>query len=219
MRASTVVSTVLSLALLSNQAVATPPACLLACVAQVTKASNTCNALNDVNCICSKQGDDVKKCLDSICPNGDSDAAYSAFKSSCSDQNVSVNQKDISSSASAKASSSVKASSTAKASSTKASSTKASSTKVSSSAAKATSTQIKVTSSSKAAPTTTSTSSTSSSTKATSTTLATSSKVQEVSSSSAVFSTVSVSEIHSGAGNYLQAGNSFAVAAIAALLI
>lgn len=212
MRASTVVSSVLSLALLANQAVATPPACLLACVAQVTKASSTCDALNDVNCICSKQGDDVKKCLDSICPNGDAEAAYSAFKSSCSEQNVSVDNKHSSSSSSKASSSAAKTSSSsaAKTSSTEVAASSSEVAKTSSSQAAASSTKVEVTStvSSKAEVSSTS-----------STTLATSSKVEEVSSSSSASSTLTVSEIHSDAGNYLQAGNTFAIAAIAALLI
>lgn len=81
----TKVSTFLAIiASLQQLTVATPPACLLACVAQVQKSSSQCSGLNDLACICSNEGDDVKSCLDNICPNGDADTAKKAFESSCS---------------------------------------------------------------------------------------------------------------------------------------
>lgn len=187
MLSSTVLSTVLSLALLSNEVLATPPACLLACVAQVTKSSSSCNSLNDVTCICSNEGSSVKSCLDSICPNGDADAAYSAFKSSCSDQNASVSQSSSSSSAS---------------------STTTSTSRTSSSS----STTVETTSSES------STSSTSTSASSSISSITTTAATSTISSSSSS-SIATVSEIQSGAGNFLQAGNSFVVAAVAALLI
>ncbi|KAK5780376.1 Ccw14p PWA37_002663 [Arxiozyma heterogenica] len=201
MLSSTVFSAVLSLALLSNEVLATPPACLLACVAQVTKSSSSCNALNDVTCICSNEGASIKSCLDSICPNGNADAAYSAFKSSCAAQNASINQ----------ASSSSSVSSTSTSSSISSSSSSSTTTTSSSSVVHSSSTAVETTSS----KVTTSSTSTSTSISSTSTTVVSST----LSSSSSSTQRFTVSEIHSGAGNFLQAGNSFVVAAVAALLI
>lgn len=106
MRFQTVLSSVVSLALLSNEVIATPPACLLACVSQVTKGSTECDTLTQVGCICSKEGSSVKDCLDSICPEGDADSAYSAFQSSCSDQGADIGGSSSSSSSSSSTSSS-----------------------------------------------------------------------------------------------------------------
>ncbi|KAI3405119.1 SSR1 [Candida oxycetoniae] len=117
------VSTFLAiLASLHQVAVAAPPACLLACVAQETKSSS-CSGLNDLSCICSVEYSDIESCLESICPNGNADAAKSAFESSCSGYS-----KDVVSSSSAKSSSSTEEASSTEASSTEASSVSASST-------------------------------------------------------------------------------------------
>ncbi|CCK69040.1 Ccw14p KNAG_0B06100 [Huiozyma naganishii CBS 8797] len=208
MRSSaSVVSAVFSLALLASQAVATPPACLLACVAQVTKASSTCSSLNQVGCVCSKEADQVKQCLDSICPSGDADAAYSAFQSSCSEQGASLGGSSAHSS---------KAVSSATSTSASSSSSETAATTTSTSSSKAAS------SSSETAATTSTSSSAPSSSAAASTTVSVSSAKPTTAltkSSTQASSTISVSQIHSGAGNLLQSGNSFAIAAIAALLI
>lgn len=117
------ISTLVVLASQIQSTLATPPACLLACVGQVTKKSD-CSGLNDLTCICSSEASDVEKCLNSACPDGDADTAISAFKSSCDGY--------ASASSSQAASSSTEASSSSKASSTEASSTEASSTEISS---------------------------------------------------------------------------------------
>lgn len=71
---------------------ATPPACLLACVAQVSKDSDSCGSnLSNIQCLCTNNASDIAQCLDDICPNGNADAAKEALESSCSEQNVKVN--------------------------------------------------------------------------------------------------------------------------------
>lgn len=204
MRTSTVVSSVLSLALLSKEVLATPPACLLACVAKVTSASSQCNTLSNVDCVCQNENSAVKSCLDEICPNGNADAAYSAFKSSCSAQNVSLGDNSSSASSSA-SSSSTQASSSAsstEASSTEASSTEASSTEVSST--KASSTEA----STSEAPVT--------SASITSVAKETTASEAPATSASSTHAVVTVSQ---GSGNLLQLGGSVAAIAAAALLI
>lgn len=208
MLSSTVFSAVLSLAFLSNEVLATPPACLLACVAQVTKSSSSCNALNDVTCICSNEGASIKSCLDSICPNGNADAAYSSFKSSCAAQNAFVNQASSSSSVSSTSTSSSIFSSFSSSSSSSSTTT---TTTSSSSVVHSSSTAVETTSS----KVTTSSTSTSASISSTSTTVISST----LSSSSSSTQRITASEIYSGAGSFLQAGNSFVIAAVAALLI
>lgn len=205
MRTSTVVSSVLSLALLSKEVLATPPACLLACVAKVTSASSQCNTLSNVDCVCQNENSAVKSCLDEICPNGNADAAYSAFKSSCSAQNVSLG--DNSSSASSSASSSSTQASSSSASSTEASSTEASSTEASS-------TEV---SSTKASSTETSTSE-APVTSASITSVAKETTASEAPATSAS-STHAVVTVSQGSGNLLQLGGSVAAIAAAALLI
>lgn len=204
MRTSTVVSSVLSLALLSKEVLATPPACLLACVAKVTSGSSQCNTLSNVDCVCQNENSAVKSCLDEICPNGNADAAYSAFKSSCSAQNVSLGDSSSSASSSA-SSSSTQASSSA--SSTEASSTEASSTEVSS-------TEV---SSTKASSTEASTSETPV-TSASITSVAKETTASEAPATSAS-STHAVVTVSQGSGNLLQLGGSVAAIAAAALLI
>ncbi|AWU76052.1 uncharacterized protein C5L36_0B12790 [Pichia kudriavzevii] len=91
--------------------VATPPACLLACAAEVIKASSQCNQLNEINCVCSNEASSIQSCLQSKCPNGNADTAYTSFKNVCKEQGVDVNgnsssAKPSSSSSSAKPSSS-----------------------------------------------------------------------------------------------------------------
>lgn len=205
MRTSTVVSSVLSLALLSKEVLATPPACLLACVAKVTSGSSQCNTLSNVDCVCQNENSAVKSCLDEICPNGNADAAYSAFKSSCSAQNVSLG--DNSSSSSSSASSSSTQASSSSASSTEASSTEASSTEVSS-------TEV---SSTKASSTEASTSETPV-TSASITSVAKETTASEAPATSAS-STHAVVTVSQGSGNLLQLGGSVAAIAAAALLI
>lgn len=209
MRTSTVVSSVLSLALLSKEVLATPPACLLACVAKVTSGSSQCNTLSNVDCVCQNENSAVKSCLDEICPNGNADAAYSAFKSSCSAQNVSLGDNSSSSSSSA-SSSSTQASSSA--SSTEASSTEASSTEASST--EASSTEV---SSTKASSTEASTSETPV-TSASITSVAKETTASEAPATSAS-STHAVVTVSQGSGNLLQLGGSVAAIAAAALLI
>lgn len=209
MRTSTVVSSVLSLALLSKEVLATPPACLLACVAKVTSGSSQCNTLSNVDCVCQNENSAVKSCLDEICPNGNADAAYSAFKSSCSAQNVSLGDSSSSASSSA-SSSSTQASSSA--SSTEASSTEASSTEASST--EASSTEV---SSTKASSTEASTSETPV-TSASITSVAKETTASEAPATSAS-STHAVVTVSQGSGNLLQLGGSVAAIAAAALLI
>ncbi|AJV54050.1 Ccw14p [Saccharomyces cerevisiae YJM1332] len=235
MRATTLLSSVVSLALLSKEVLATPPACLLACVAQVGKSSSTCDSLNQVTCYCEHENSAVKKCLDSICPNNDADAAYSAFKSSCSEQNASLGDSSSSASSSAssssKASSSTKASSSSASSSTKASSSSASSsTKASSSSAAPSSSKASSTessSSSTKAPSSEESSSTyvssskqaSSTSEAHSSSAASSTVSQETVSSALPTSTAVISTFSEGSGNVLEAGKSVFIAAVAAMLI
>ena len=90
MRTSIALSAALSVVSLTRGVLATPPACLLACVAQVSKKSSSCGGLNEVSCLCEKESSGVKSCLDSACPDDQADAAYSAFKGSCSEQNASI---------------------------------------------------------------------------------------------------------------------------------
>mmetsp|Transcript_6072 Transcript_6072/g.5995 ORF Transcript_6072/g.5995 Transcript_6072/m.5995 type:complete len:231 (+) Transcript_6072:73-765(+) len=123
------ISTLVALASYISTTLAAPPACLLACVAQVEKKSD-CTGLNDLSCICSSNGSDVKKCLDSVCPDGDADSAKSAFEDSCeghSSSSSSSSSASSSSKASSKASSSAAASSSDSSSSSAASSAAASS--------------------------------------------------------------------------------------------
>lgn len=77
-RASTL--TVLAASLAS--VVATPPACLLACVALVGKDSK-CSGLNDLDCMCGDNNSKISSCLDKTCPDGDADAAKKQLKSTC----------------------------------------------------------------------------------------------------------------------------------------
>lgn len=211
MRTSTVVSSVLSLALLSKEVLATPPACLLACVAKVTSASSQCNTLSNVDCVCQNENSAVKSCLDEICPNGNADAAYSAFKSSCSAQNVSLGDNSSSASSSA-SSSSTQASSSSAASSTEASSTEASSTEASSTEASSTE------ASSTEASSTEASTSEAPVTSASITSVAKETTASEAPATSAS-STHAVVTVSQGSGNLLQLGGSVAAIAAAALLI
>lgn len=115
------VSVLVALASNFQSIVATPPACLLACVAQVSKDSK-CDGLNDLSCLCSDNSDKIESCLKSACPNNNSGDAITAFENSCQGH---VNKK-VSSSAAA---------SSSQASSTKVSSTQAPSTQDASSSA------------------------------------------------------------------------------------
>lgn len=215
MRSTTVLSTVLSLALLSKEVLATPPACLLACVAQVTSGSSQCNTLSNLNCVCSNEDSAVKSCLDSICPNGNADAAYSAFKSSCSEQNISLGDSSssaVSSSASSSTQASSSSSSAHASSSAQASSSAVveSSTHITSSSAEASVEAHSTTSSSTEAP---AASSTITSVQETTTSHST------TSTSSAKSTTHSAITISQGSANLLQLGGSLAAVAAAALLI
>jgi len=62
-------TTLIALAASLTTVVAAPPACLLACVAQVEKKSTECSGLNDIECICSNESTAIEKCLDSACPS------------------------------------------------------------------------------------------------------------------------------------------------------
>ncbi|AET38761.1 Ccw14p Ecym_3268 [Eremothecium cymbalariae DBVPG len=132
MRSSTfVTSVVLAIAVCVSEVIATPPACLLACVAQVSKSS-TCG-LGKVSCFCNDQSDAIENCLKSICPSGDSDTALSSFKSTCSEHGASSgSQSSASSTSTVSKTSSVSSASasSASASSASASSASASSTPV-----------------------------------------------------------------------------------------
>lgn len=104
-----------------SQVMATPPACLLACVAEVEKNSQ-CSSLADLNCICTSLGEKVELCLEDKCPSGDASAAKDAFEASCSEQGYEVSGNSASSSAFESSSSSSAASSSAESSSSEASS-------------------------------------------------------------------------------------------------
>lgn len=108
------ITTLVALASTLTSVVAAPPACLLACVAQVEKESD-CSGLNDLNCICSTLTSDIEECLESACPNGNTDEAKAAYKDSCSgfDSPASSSSKASSSSASASASTSASSASSA----------------------------------------------------------------------------------------------------------
>lgn len=93
-------STISSIALVLSTAktvVAAPPACLLACVAQVTRQSD-CSGLNDLSCICSSEYSNVEECLNDICPEGASDGAISSFEDTCSPYGHSSSSSESSSS-------------------------------------------------------------------------------------------------------------------------
>lgn len=105
---------------LANVVVATPPACLLACVASVSKDAQCASGIQDFSCICETNGSKVIDCLESACPSGDADTAISALKSDCSAQSYTLASASSKTSASASASSA--ADSSAAASSAEASS-------------------------------------------------------------------------------------------------
>ena len=131
----TTASTIAMSLALANVVVATPPACLLSCVASVSTEAKCAEGLRDFSCICETNGSDIVKCLESACPSGDADAAISALKSDCSAQSYTLDDSSsskVSSSASKTASSSASASSAA--SSAKASSSAVSSVESSSAA-------------------------------------------------------------------------------------
>ena len=76
----------------ATSVVATPPACLLACVNKIVKQSE-CSGMNDLSCICSKKYHDIEDCLSSTCPNNPSDSgkdASSSLESTCKGQRKSV---------------------------------------------------------------------------------------------------------------------------------
>ncbi|PVH21646.1 hypothetical protein CXQ85_000629 [Candidozyma haemuli] len=110
-----------------SSVMATPPACLLACVGEVEKQSK-CDSLADLECICTSIGEEVEQCLEERCPNGDADTAKDAFEASCKAQGHDVSGKDSSSSSVFESSSS--ASSSAASSSAAASSSSAASSSV-----------------------------------------------------------------------------------------
>lgn len=76
------ISVLTALAASITSVVATPPACLLACAAQVQKQLD-CLGLNDLKCICSLEQLAIKSCLDKLCPSGDADAAKKQLGSTC----------------------------------------------------------------------------------------------------------------------------------------
>ena len=70
-------------AALVSSVVATPPACLLACIAEVTKTS-TCTGLEDVECLCTGlEKDAVNQCLSNICPNDLANNAKVNYAAAC----------------------------------------------------------------------------------------------------------------------------------------
>ncbi|CAG60007.1 SSR1 [Nakaseomyces glabratus] len=212
MRAAVVSAVVLGL---FSQVLATPPACLLACVAQVSKQSSQCHTLNQVGCFCENENTAIKNCLDSICPNGNSDAAYTAFKNSCGDVGKAVASVSSSMSSSMSSSASSSMSSSMSSSSSSSSSASSSISSVSSSTS-----SVVTTGSSSAPKVSESTTSTPSST-ASSTFTITSSKPSSVSStktSQKPSSSHAISTFSAGA-NAINAGSGLAVIAAAALLI
>ncbi|EGW30154.1 uncharacterized protein SPAPADRAFT_63763 [Spathaspora passalidarum NRRL Y-27907] len=213
------ISTLVALAVSLQSAYAAPPACLLACVAQVEKASD-CSGLNDISCVCTSNGSDVEQCLKDICPNGQADDAISAFESTCSsfgDKVASVRSLSSSkASSSTKASSSSTTSSSTEASSTEASSTEASSTEATTSSTKASSTTTTSSSSSAAASSTEVESTTSSAAETTSaaatssaakpTTVTSAPTTAATSSEAQTSSSPAVTTVPSNAGSRLTAG-------------
>ncbi|KAK6458405.1 uncharacterized protein RJT20DRAFT_31416 [Scheffersomyces xylosifermentans] len=178
-------SALIALAATLQTAVATPPACLLACVAQVEKASS-CNGLNDLSCICSNDASKIEACLKDICPNDNADDAITAFEGSCKDSGNNVNLSSVAESSSTEESSSTQESS----------STEETSSTEESSSTEATTSSTEETSSTEAATTsstveeTSSTEETTSSAKATSTAEETSSAA----TSSVVLTSVAAAE-------------------------
>lgn len=170
------ISTLLAIVSTLQTTLATPPACLLACVAKIEKESN-CSGLNDLNCICSSEASAIEKCLEDICPNNNADAAIDSFRDSCSgyDSASSSSSSSEEESSSTQASSSEATSSSVEASSTEEASSSSSIVVESSSAVKESSSVTAETASSEAPKSTTTTASSSSSS---------SSSVEEVSSSS-----------------------------------
>ncbi|EMG47389.1 SSR1 Covalently-linked cell wall protein 14 [Candida maltosa Xu316] len=131
------ISTLLAIAATLQTTLATPPACLLACVSKIEKASN-CSGLNDLSCICSSQASKIEQCLNDICPNDNADDAIKAFKSSCSgftSSSSSSESESASSTASSESESSSESQSASESESESASSTAESSAEQSSSAA------------------------------------------------------------------------------------
>ncbi|KAG7192434.1 uncharacterized protein KQ657_001835 [Scheffersomyces spartinae] len=177
-------TTLVALASVATTVLATPPACLLACVSKVEQDSK-CSGLNDLSCICGDNSSAVEKCLKSICPDGSADAAVSAFEDSCSGYSINKNESSSSEAASSTASSSEASSSSEAASSTAASSSSAA---ASSSSAAASSSSAAASSSSAAASSTSAAASSSASS-------------EVVSSSSTKAPTSSVAPISSTTGN------------------
>lgn len=74
-------ATLLVLATTLSFALAAPPACLLACIAEVHRNSE-CSSMGD-NCMCTSQSGAVEQCLTSKCSSEDASTAQSLYKSSC----------------------------------------------------------------------------------------------------------------------------------------
>ncbi|KAA8900673.1 hypothetical protein TRICI_006174 [Trichomonascus ciferrii] len=82
---------------------ATTPACVLACVAEVSRKADCDNDLANISCLCDKAGGDIKSCLKSKC--GDLvDDATSSVESSCKAQGANLNENAKASSSSSAAS-------------------------------------------------------------------------------------------------------------------
>lgn len=152
------ISTLLAIVSTLQTTLATPPACLLACVAKIEKQSK-CSGLNDLNCICSSEASAIEKCLQDICPNNNADTAIDSFRDSCSGFDSASSASSEEESSSTQASSSEAASSSVEASSSEEASSSSSVVVESSSVAVESSSVAAETASSEAPKSTTSSSS------------------------------------------------------------
>lgn len=66
---------------------ATPPACLLACVAREHRRQSVCPTLNQVSCICKTVSVEIIECLHEICPS-DKEKAVQRFQAACAEFGV-----------------------------------------------------------------------------------------------------------------------------------
>ncbi|SCU77813.1 LAMI_0A02432g1_1 [Lachancea mirantina] len=216
MHASLTLSALVSAAVFISGVSAAPPACLLACVAQVTKGSSQCSSMNQIGCICQSESSDLEQCLQSTCPNGDADSAYESFTSSCKEQNASVSS--LSSSASSSSSSASSSSSSASSSSSSFSSSSSSSSSASPSSSSSSESSIDPPSSSTSSSTSFSSSSPTyfTSSSSSQTTLKTSSSIAQSSSSSS-FSQISIISQSEGGANALDVGTGIVGGLVAAV--
>ena len=209
------VSSLIVLATTLSSVLATPPACMLACVAQVEKSSD-CSGLNDLKCISGTLTSDIEKCFASACPNDNADAATSAYKDSCNGYAL----QSATSSAAPSSSSAVQSSSAAPTSSAKPSASSAQESSQQASSAKPTTSEqpsstAKQTTSSKAQP---SSSAAPTTPIASTTSVDTTSAAPTTESSAPVSSQAhSVSQVNGGALNSINVGAVVGLAAVAFL--